>query len=200
MPVQRLVPDLVDESDLHGALAGRIRGVAGGGDRDFFHRIEQRAQAREVAVGRLQVVVLHAHAVERDVDGAARQAADGGAARRAGGIEAGKRRERVERVAARKRQAGICWPVRFVEIAGEDVCTTVADSPTTVMFSDSAPTCIITFTEAGTRRADRDRAERGRPEPRQLHDHRVVAARHRRTRKPPSLPVTRSNSAPCRCS
>ena len=44
----------------------------------------------------------------------------------------------------------ICWPVRLVEIAGDVDCTTVADSPTTVMFSDSVPTCITTFTDAGS--------------------------------------------------
>ena len=48
-----------------------------GRDRDFLDRVERRREAREVAVGRLQVVVLDAHAVEGDIDRALRQTADG---------------------------------------------------------------------------------------------------------------------------
>ena len=43
----------------------------------------------------------------------------------------------------------ICAPVRFVEIAGDCDCTTVADSPTTVTFSAIVPTCICTLTAVG---------------------------------------------------
>ena len=39
-----------------------------GGLRLSFDRVEAGLQAREESVRRLQVVVLHAHAVERDVD------------------------------------------------------------------------------------------------------------------------------------
>jgi hypothetical protein len=43
----------------------------------------------------------------------------------------------------------ICWPVRFVEIAGDCDCTTVDDSPTTVTLSEMVPTCIVTLTAVG---------------------------------------------------
>ena len=65
-----------DEADLHGARAGRFRSLRGRAHRHFLDRVEPRADAREEAVGRLQLVVLHAHAVDRDVDRALRQAVD----------------------------------------------------------------------------------------------------------------------------
>ena len=50
-------------------------------DRDFLYGVEARADAREKAITRFQVVVLRAHAVDRDVDRALRQAVDRGIAR-----------------------------------------------------------------------------------------------------------------------
>src|SRR5258707_8877225 len=44
----------------------------------------------------------------------------------------------------------IAWPLRLVEIAGDCVWMTVAESPTTVTFSSSVPTASVTFTLAGT--------------------------------------------------
>src|SRR5262245_33075160 len=44
----------------------------------------------------------------------------------------------------------ICTPVMLVAIAGDCVCTTVADSPTTVTFSSRVPTASVTFTLAGS--------------------------------------------------
>jgi len=44
----------------------------------------------------------------------------------------------------------IATPVRLVAIAGDCVCTTLADSPTTVTFSSRVPTDSVTFTCAGT--------------------------------------------------
>src|SRR5262249_7811025 len=117
--VQRIVPQVFvggavppvrprfgDELDLDAALPRRVRGVAGGGHRPLFARVERRRQPRVIAVGSFQVVVLDTHAVERDVDRALRQAVDRRVARRARGVEAGQRRQRVERVAAGERQAG----------------------------------------------------------------------------------------------
>ena len=102
----RVSAALGHEPNLDGALPGGVGGIAGGGHRHLFDRVEQRAQTRKVAVGRFQVVVLDAHAVERDVDRASGQAADRRAARGAGGVEAGQRGQRVERVAAGQGEAG----------------------------------------------------------------------------------------------
>ena len=65
-----------DEADLHRALTGAGRVLRRRADGDFFHRVEPRADAREEAVAGLQVVVLRADAVDRDVDRALRQAVD----------------------------------------------------------------------------------------------------------------------------
>ena len=90
------------ERDLH-----RARAAAGARrrarDRDFLDRVEARRHHREEPVGRLQLVA-GADAVDRDVDGVVRQAADDRAARTAGGLDAGQERDRVQRVARDERQ------------------------------------------------------------------------------------------------
>ncbi len=93
-----------DEADLHGPLAGIRRVLRRAADGDFFHRVQTRADTREEAVGRLQLVVLRRDPVDRDVDGALRQAVDRGIAAAARRVHARQHRDEVERAAAARRQ------------------------------------------------------------------------------------------------
>ena len=77
------------ESNLDPALTGVRRILRGHAHRDFLHRVETRADAREKAVSGLQPVVLSAHAVDCDVDGALRQSIDGGIAASGGRVDPG---------------------------------------------------------------------------------------------------------------
>ena len=79
------------ELDLDRALPGACGILRGRVDGDLFDGVQARADAREEAVSGLQVIVLRAHAVDRDVDRALRQAVD-------------------RRVTAAAGAAGVCTP------------------------------------------------------------------------------------------
>ena len=92
-----------DEADLNRALAGARRVLGRRVDGDFFDGVETRADAREESVSRLQVIVLRAHAVNRDVDRALREPVDRGiarAARAARRADARQQRHELERAPA----------------------------------------------------------------------------------------------------
>lgn len=89
---------------LDGPLTGRRGALRRRADGDLLYRVEARADTGEEPVARLQVVVLGAHAVNRDVDGALRQTVDRGVAGGARRVHPRQGGDEVERAAAACRQ------------------------------------------------------------------------------------------------
>ena len=96
-----------DELDLDRAVAGRVGALAGARHRDFFDRVEARADDGEEAVAAAHAlvrVVLDVHAVERDVDRRARQAVDRRVAVAVRRRDARQQVDEVHRAARRQRE------------------------------------------------------------------------------------------------
>ncbi len=92
-----------DEADLDRPLAGALGALRRRGQRHLFDRVELWPDHRVEAVPGPVLVVVHVHAVERDVDRLLRQAGDARVAHGAGGVDAGEQVHRIQRVARRQR-------------------------------------------------------------------------------------------------
>ena len=134
-----------DEADLDRALAGALGALRRRRQRHLFDRVELRPDHRVEAVAGLVLVVVHVHAVERDVDRLLRQSGDRRLAHGAGRVDARQQVDGIERVARRQRdRLELLGHERRAHRAG--LRLDQFEPPRTSTVSVSAPTSSVTLT------------------------------------------------------